>query len=77
MSPNDERQKRLLLPSPELIGSPTKVNMLSTLSASLSLICLTYFMHASSPGHTACKRITRLEYELCGLSDDLIRELLI
>jgi hypothetical protein len=77
MSPNDERRKRLLLPSPQLIGSPTEVNTPSTLSPSPSSIRPTYFTHASSPSHTECKRLTRLEHELRGLSDDLIRELLI
>ncbi|PKX89106.1 uncharacterized protein P174DRAFT_516267 [Aspergillus novofumigatus IBT 16806] len=66
MSPNNERQKRLLLPSPQLIGSPTEVNMLSTLSLSPSLIRPTYFTHASSPGHIECKRLTRLKHELRG-----------
>ncbi|KAH3054723.1 hypothetical protein KXW16_008806, partial [Aspergillus fumigatus] len=77
MSPNDERRKRLLLPSPQLIGSPTEVNTPSTLSPSPSSIRPTYFTHASSPSHTECKRLTHLEHELRGLSDDLIRELLI
>ncbi|GIK07285.1 hypothetical protein Aspvir_002943 [Aspergillus viridinutans] len=77
MSPNDERRKRVLLPSPQPIGSPTEVNTPSTLSPSPSSIRPTYFTHASSPGHTECKRLTRLENELRGVSDDLIRELLI
>ncbi|KAF7133799.1 hypothetical protein CNMCM5793_005211 [Aspergillus hiratsukae] len=77
MSPNDERRKRLLLPSPQLIGSPTEVNTPSTLSPSPASIRPTYFTHASSPGHTECKRLTRLENELRGVSDDLIRQLLI
>jgi hypothetical protein len=77
MSPNDERRKKLLLPYPQLIGSPTGVNTPSTLSPSPSLIRPTYFTHASSPRHTECKRLTCLEHELRGLSDDLIRELLI
>ncbi|KEY81943.1 hypothetical protein BA78_2789 [Aspergillus fumigatus] len=58
-------------------GSPTEVNTPSTLSPSPCSIRPTYFTHASSPSHTECKRLTRLEHELRGLSDDLIRELLI
>lgn len=53
------------------------MNTPSTLSPSPCSIRPTYFTHASSPSHTECKRLTRLEHELRGLSDDLIRELLI
>ncbi|KAF7587628.1 hypothetical protein BBP40_006912 [Aspergillus hancockii] len=77
MSSNDESRKRLLLQSPQPIGSPTEVNTPSTLSPSPSSIRPTHFTHASSPGHTECKRLTLLEHELRGVSDDLIRELLI
>ncbi|GFF37805.1 hypothetical protein IFM51744_03581 [Aspergillus udagawae] len=77
MSPNDESRKRLLLPSPQPIGSPTEVNTPSTLSPSPSSIRPTCFTHASSPGHTEIKRLTLLEHELRGVSDDLICELLI
>ncbi|KAL4977123.1 hypothetical protein BDW66DRAFT_42619 [Aspergillus desertorum] len=77
MSPNDEGRKRLLLPSPQPIGSPTEVNTPSTLSPSAASIRPTHFTRASSPGHTECKRLTLLEHELRGLSDDMIRELLI
>ncbi|EAW13486.1 uncharacterized protein ACLA_055340 [Aspergillus clavatus NRRL 1] len=35
------------------------------------------FSHASSHGHTECEKLALLENELCGVSDDLIRELLI
>ncbi|KAL2840184.1 hypothetical protein BJY01DRAFT_257438 [Aspergillus pseudoustus] len=77
MSPNDEGRKRLLLPSPQPIGSPTEVNTPSTLSPSPSSIRPTYFTHASSPGHTQHKKLALLENELRGVSDDLVRELLI
>ncbi|KAL3481221.1 hypothetical protein BJX99DRAFT_219368 [Aspergillus californicus] len=77
MSPNDEGRKRLLLPSPQPMGSPTEVNTPSTLPPSPSSIRATYFTRASSPGHTVCKKLTLLEHELRGVSDDMIRELLI
>ncbi|KAL2786826.1 hypothetical protein BJX66DRAFT_312143 [Aspergillus keveii] len=77
MSPNDEGRKRLQLPSPQMIGSPTEVNTPSTLSPSPSSIRPTYFTRASSPGQTECKRLALLEHELRGVSDDMIRELLI
>ncbi|KAJ0425322.1 hypothetical protein BJY00DRAFT_275190 [Aspergillus carlsbadensis] len=73
ISPNDEGQKRLLLPSPRPIGSPTEVNTPSTLSPSPSSIRPTYFTR----DHTVCKRLALLEHELRGVSDDMIRELLI
>ncbi|KAK9592226.1 hypothetical protein V6Z90_003371 [Aspergillus fumigatus] len=77
MSPNDDRRKRLLLPSPQLIGSPTEENTPSTFSPSPPAILPTEFTHASSAGRTERNRLIRLANELCGLSDDLIRELLI
>ncbi|CEL01701.1 hypothetical protein ASPCAL01280 [Aspergillus calidoustus] len=77
ISPDVEGRKRLLLPSPHQIGSPTEVNTPSTLPVSPSSIRPTYFTRAISPGHTECKRLALLEHELRGVSDDMIRELLI
>ncbi|KAJ5084977.1 hypothetical protein N7532_009748 [Penicillium argentinense] len=77
MPSDDERQKRLLLPSPQPLGSPTEVNTPSTLSPSPSSIRPTYFTHVSSPGRTERNRLARLERELRGVSDDLICQLLI
>ncbi|PLB44863.1 hypothetical protein P170DRAFT_391273 [Aspergillus steynii IBT 23096] len=75
-SPDDENRKRLLLPSPQPIDSPTEVNTPTTLSPSPS-IRPTCFTRASSPGRTERHKLMRLEHELRGLSDDLICELLI
>lgn len=77
MPPDDERRKRLLLLSPQPLGSPTEVNTPSTLSPSPSSIRPTYFTHASSPGRTDRNRLARLQHELRGVSDDLICKLLI
>lgn len=77
MPPDDEKRKRLLLPSPQPLGSPTEVNTPSTLSPSPSSIRPTYFTRASSPGRTERDVLARLEHELRGVSDDLIRKVLI
>ncbi|KAI9374442.1 hypothetical protein BJX61DRAFT_532375 [Aspergillus egyptiacus] len=77
ISPNNESRKRLLPPSPQLIGSPTEVNTPSTLSPSPASIRPTYFTRASSPRRIERNTLTHLEHELRGLSDDLICELLI
>ncbi|KAL4734231.1 hypothetical protein BDV11DRAFT_59150 [Aspergillus similis] len=77
MSPNGEGRKRVLLPSPQPIGSPTEVNTPSTLSPSPPSIRPTHFTRASRPGHAEYKKLLFLERELRGVSDDLIRELLI
>ncbi|KAL4756054.1 uncharacterized protein BDW70DRAFT_145494 [Aspergillus foveolatus] len=73
MSPNAEGRKRVLLPSPQPIGSPTEVNTPSTLSPSIRP---THFTRVS-PGFRESKKLRFLEDELRGLSDGLIRELLI
>ena len=77
MSPGDERRKRLLLTSPEPLGSPTEVNTPSTFSPSPASIRPTNFTHTSSPSRAKRNRLARLEDELRGASDDFIRELLI
>ncbi|CDM34745.1 hypothetical protein DTO013E5_3339 [Penicillium roqueforti] len=77
MSPDDERRKRLLLTSPEPLGSPTEVNTPSTTHSPSASIRPTYFTHTSSPGRTKRNRLARLEDELRGASDDWIRQLLI
>ncbi|KAL4982466.1 hypothetical protein BDW68DRAFT_57817 [Aspergillus falconensis] len=79
MSPNGEGRKRRHLPSPQPIGSPTEVNTPSTRapSRSPSSIRPTHFRRASSPGQTEYQRLAHLEHELRGVSDDLIRRLLI
>ncbi|PWY91084.1 hypothetical protein BO70DRAFT_283673 [Aspergillus heteromorphus CBS 117.55] len=77
MPPDDERRKRLLLPSPQLPGSPTEVNTPSTHPPSPPSIRPTHFTHASSPGRTERDILARLEHELRGVSDDLICKLLI
>lgn len=77
MSSHDESRKKVLLQAPPPIGSPTEVNTPSTRSPSPSSIRPTIFQRASSPGDPVCKKLARLEHELRGVSDDLIRELLI
>lgn len=77
MPPDAERRKRLLLPSPQPLGSPTEVNTPSILSSSPPSIRPTYFRHASSPGRTELDILSRLEHELRGVSDDLICKVLI
>ncbi|PYH86444.1 hypothetical protein BO82DRAFT_325536 [Aspergillus uvarum CBS 121591] len=87
ISPNTEERKKLLLLSPEPIGSPTEVptdiatevNTPSTRapSRSPSSIHRTHFQRASSRGQTESQRLAHLEHELRGVSDDLIRRLLI
>ncbi|KAI2839187.1 hypothetical protein CBS147320_5575 [Aspergillus niger] len=78
VSSHDENRKRVLLQTPPPIGSPTEVNTPSTTrSPSPSSIRPTYFTHGSSAGDPVRKKLARLEYELRGISDDLICELLI
>jgi hypothetical protein len=77
VSSHDESRKKVLLQAPPPIGSPTEVNTPSTRSPSPSSIRPTIFQRASSPGDPVCKKLARLEHELRGVSDDLIRELLI
>ncbi|RAK89640.1 hypothetical protein BO79DRAFT_145875 [Aspergillus costaricaensis CBS 115574] len=77
VSSHDESRKRVLLQALPPIGSPTEVNTPSTRSPSPSSIRPTIFQRASSPGDPVCKKLARLEHELRGVSDDLIRELLI
>lgn len=78
MSPDDnKRRKRLLLSSPQPLGSATEVDTPSTCSSSPSSIRPTYFMRAFSPGRADRNILARLEHELRGVSDDLICKLLI
>ncbi|KAL4946954.1 hypothetical protein BDW69DRAFT_179384 [Aspergillus filifer] len=78
ISPNDEGRKRLLLPSPQPVGSPTEVNTPSTRGPSYSpSIRPTRFQRVSSPAPTEYEKLAHLENELRGVSDDLIRKLLI
>ncbi|KAL3433583.1 hypothetical protein BDV09DRAFT_171717 [Aspergillus tetrazonus] len=76
LSPNGEGRKKVLIPSPQPIGSPTEVNTPSTLSPSPPSIRPTHFTRVS-PALTESKKHMFLEDELRGLSDDQIRELLI
>lgn len=79
MSPKGEGRKILRLPSPQPIGSPTEVNTPSTRapSRSPSSIRPTHFRRTSFPDQTEYQRLVHLEHELRGVSDDLIRRLLI
>ncbi|KAL4744712.1 hypothetical protein BDW72DRAFT_212259 [Aspergillus terricola var. indicus] len=77
LSPNGEGRKRVLLPSPQPIDSPTEVNTPSTLSPSPPSIRPTHFTRASRPGYSDSRKLAFLEHELRGVSDDMIRELLI
>ncbi|KAL4789838.1 hypothetical protein BDV19DRAFT_14243 [Aspergillus venezuelensis] len=77
VSPNDEGRKRLLLPSPQPIGSPTEVNTPSSRGPSYSpSIRPTHFQRAS-PVPTEYEKLAHLENGLRSVSDDLIRKLLI
>ncbi|RAH78811.1 hypothetical protein BO86DRAFT_320020 [Aspergillus japonicus CBS 114.51] len=87
ISPNTEKRKRLHPLPPPPIGSPTEVptdiatevDTPSTRapSRSPSSIRMTHFQRASSRGQTEYQRLAHLEHELRGVSDDLIRRLLI
>ncbi|RAK75451.1 uncharacterized protein BO72DRAFT_171327 [Aspergillus fijiensis CBS 313.89] len=87
ISPNAERRKRSHRLSPRPIGSPTEVATdvatevntpsIRAPSRSPSSIRLTHFRRASSRDQTEFQRLAHLEHELRGVSDDLIRRLLI
>ncbi|RAL13985.1 uncharacterized protein BO97DRAFT_16646 [Aspergillus homomorphus CBS 101889] len=79
LPPDEERRKRLLLASPEPLGSPTEVNTPSTLSPSPSTASIrpTKFTHTPCPSRTERTILARLEHELSGISDELIRKVLI
>lgn len=72
--PDDEKHERLPLSSSPPPGSPTVVNTPSTRSPSPIPIPPTAFTRVSDPSRTKINKITGLDCQLRGFSDDTIRD---
>ncbi|KAJ5901452.1 hypothetical protein N7495_001980 [Penicillium taxi] len=80
-SPDNATKKRALLPSfqqlDQKLDSPTEVNTPSTPSLSPRSICPSHFTHRLSPSSNKHDVVMRLKRELHGISDELVRKLLV